>query len=60
MAQTSYDLQVTDQSATKELVAATSDITGVKWVNVNLDKGTVVVTHSDDFDEAKFKSIAGI
>lgn len=60
MAQTSYDLPVADQSAAKDLVEATSDIAGVKWVNVNLEKGTVVVTHSDDFDEAKFKSIAGL
>lgn len=60
MAQTSYDLKIDDPNVAKELVTATSNITGVKWVNVNRDKGTVVVTHSDDFDEAKFKSLAGL
>lgn len=60
MAQTSYDLKIDDPNAAKDLVAATSNIAGVKWVNINIDKGTVVVTHSDDFDEVKFRSVAGL
>jgi len=60
MAQTSYELTVADQSAANELIEAAGKLSGVKWVNVNMDKGTVVITHSDDFDEADFKSLAGL
>lgn len=57
MAQSSYEVNVADQSAANDLVAAASQLSGVKWVNVNLDKGTVVVTHGDDFDEDGFKAL---
>ncbi len=60
MPQSQFNLTVADQAAADALVAKAETITGVKFVNVNIDKGTVVVTHSDDFDEAAFKAIAGI
>lgn len=60
MAQTLYPLAIADQAAAEALVAKTENITGVRFVNANVDKGTVVVTHGDDFDEAAFKAAAGI
>lgn len=60
MAQTSYQVSINDKENADKLVADTNNMTGVKWVNVNLDSGTVVVTHGEDYDEAAFKSAAGI
>ncbi|MBO1531024.1 hypothetical protein J3492_07320 [Psychrobacter sp. F1192] len=60
MPQTSYQAQVTSKDAADQLVADTESVQGVKWVNVNIDQGTIVVTHSEDYDEAAFKSAAGI
>ncbi|AWY21558.1 hypothetical protein [Moraxella bovis] len=60
MPQSQFNLTVADQAAADALVAKTETIAGVKFVNVNIDKGTVVVTHGDDFDEAAFKAAAGI
>lgn len=60
MAQTQFNVAVADQAAADALVAKTENITGVRFVNVNVDKGTVVVTHGDDFDEAAFKAAVGI
>lgn len=60
MPQSQFNLTVADQAAADALVAKTETIAGVKFVNVNIDKGTVVVTHSEDFDEAAFKAAAGI
>ncbi len=60
MPQTSYDVAVADKESADKLVADTSAISGVKWVNVNLEKGTVVVTYGDNYDEAAFKAAAGI
>lgn len=40
----------------EKLVNATADVSGVRFVNVNLAQGFIVVTHSDDFDEAAFKA----
>lgn len=60
MPQTSYQAQVTSKDAADQLVADTESVKGVKWVNVNIDQGTIVVTHSEDYDEAAFKSAAGI
>lgn len=60
MPQTKYDFQVADKAAAEEFVNKTENVQGVKFVNVNLDGGTVVVTHGDDYDEAAFKAAAGI
>ncbi|WP_201576548.1 hypothetical protein [Psychrobacter sp. H8-1] len=60
MPQTTYQAQVTSKDAADKLVADTENLQGVKWVNVNIDKGTIVVTHGEDYDEAAFKSGAGI
>lgn len=58
MPQTKYDISVTDKDTAEKLVADTNQITGVKWVNVNIEQGTVVVTHGDDYDEDGFKAAA--
>lgn len=60
MPQIKYDHKVADKAAAEEFVKKTEGVKGVKFVNVNLEGGTVVVTHGDDFDEAAFKSAAGI
>ncbi|STZ07644.1 Uncharacterised protein [Moraxella caprae] len=60
MPQSQFNLTVADQAAADALIAKTETIAGVKFVNVNIDKGTVIVTHSEDFDEAAFKVAAGI
>ncbi|WP_066801751.1 hypothetical protein [Moraxella oblonga] len=60
MPQSQFNVTVADQAAADALVAKTEGVAGVKFVNVNLDKGTVVVTHGDDFDENAFKAAAGI
>lgn len=60
MSQSQFNLTVADQAAADALVAKTENITGVKFVNINVEKGTVVVTHGDDFDEAAFKTAIGI
>ena len=60
MPQTKYDFKVADQAAADTLVKNTEEIQGVKFVNVNIDNGSVVVTHGEDFDEAAFKAAAGI
>lgn len=60
MPQSQFNLTVADQAAAEALVAKTETVSGVKFVNVNIDKGTVVVTHGDDFDEVAFKAAAGI
>lgn len=60
MSQSQFNLTVADQAAADALVAKTENIAGVKFVNINVEKGTVVVTHGDDFDEATFKTAIGI
>ena len=60
MPQIKYDHKVADKTAADELINKAENVKGVKFVNVNLDGGTVVVTHGDDFDEAAFKAVAGI
>jgi hypothetical protein len=60
MTQTSYQITIADKDTADKLVADTNTISGVKWVNVNIEQGTVVVTHGDEYDEAAFKSVAGI
>lgn len=60
MPQSQFNVAIADQAAADALVAKTETVAGVKFVNVNVDKGTVVVTHGDDFDEAAFKAAAGI
>lgn len=60
MPQSQFNVTVADQAAADAIVAKTENVAGVKFVNVNVDKGTVVVTHGDDFDENAFKAAAGI
>lgn len=60
MPQSQFNVTVADQTAADAIVAKTENVAGVKFVNVNVDKGTIVVTHGDDFDENAFKAAAGI
>lgn len=60
MPQTQYDIPVGDKEAADAFVAKTENIKGVKFVNVGASGHGVVVTHSEDYDEAAFKAAAGI
>ena len=60
MPQTSYQVAITDREVAEKINKEGSDVQGVKWININPDNGTIVVTHGDDYDEAAFKSIAGL
>lgn len=60
MPQSQFNVKVADQATADQIVAKTESVAGVKFVNVNVDAGTIVVTHGDDFDEAAFKAAAGI
>lgn len=60
MPQTKYDVQISDKALAEEIIKKTEELKGVKFVNVNIDHGSIVVTHSEDFDEAAFKAAAGI
>lgn len=60
MPQSQFNVTVADQAAADALVAKTEAVAGVKFVNVNVSSGTVVVTHGEDFDEVAFKVAAGI
>lgn len=60
MPQSQFNATVADKAAADALVAKTENLPGVKFVNVNIDNGTIVVTHGDDFDENAFKAAAGI
>ncbi len=60
MPQTLYQSTITDKESADKLVADTIDIAGVRWVDVNITHSTIMVTHDEDYDEAAFKSIAGV
>lgn len=60
MPQAKFEATVADQAAADAIVAKTENVAGVKFVNVNVDSGVIVVTHDDSFDEAAFKAAAGI
>lgn len=60
MPQSKFEATIADQAAADSIVAKTESVTGVKFVNVNVDNGLIVVTHDDSFDEAAFKAAAGI
>lgn len=60
MPQTKYDVQISDKALAEEIIKKTEELKGVKFVNVNADNGSIVVTHGDDFDEAAFKAIVGL
>lgn len=60
MPQTSYQATISDRELADKITKEGSDVQGVKWININPDNGTIVVTHSEDYDEAAFKSIAGL
>ncbi len=59
MAQTKYDVKISDKAQADEIVKKVEALQGVKFVNVNID-ASIVVTHGDDYDEAGFKAIVGI
>ncbi len=59
MAQTKYDVIISDKAKADEIVAKVEQVQGVKFVNVNIDS-SIVVTHSDDYDEGAFKAIVGL
>ena len=60
MPQSCYNVTITDKDTAEDLVTKGNSVTGVKWINVNIDKGLVVVTHREDYDEAAFKLATGI
>lgn len=60
MPQSCYNITMTDEDTTEDFINKGNNIAGVKWINVNIDKGLVVVTHDDDYDEAAFKSVMAI
>ncbi|RRD89926.1 hypothetical protein [Conchiformibius steedae] len=45
-----------DKGDADKLVAQTEHVAGIRWVNVNVEEGYVVITHSDAFDEVLFKA----
>ncbi len=59
MAQTKYDVKISDKAQADEIVKKAEDVQGVKFVNVNLDS-SIVITHGDDFDEPALKAIIGL
>lgn len=59
MPQTKYDVKISDKDKAEEIKKNTESVQGVKFVNVNIDH-CIVVTHSEDYDEAAFKAAAGI
>lgn len=60
MAQKQYTISIADQATADQIIANTENIAGVRFVNINIAGGTIVVTHGDDFDEEAFKAAAGI
>lgn len=60
MPQTQFEVAVADQAAADAIVAKGENVAGVKFINVNVDSGLVVVTHGEDFDEGAFKSAIGV
>lgn len=60
MPQTQIQANIADQAAADAIVSKGEGVAGVKFVNVNVESNTVVVTHDDSFDEATFKSATGI
>lgn len=47
---------VSSQADVDKIVSAGEAVAGARFVNVKLDDGTVVVTHSDDFNVEDFKA----
>lgn len=60
MPQSQYQANIADQATADAIVKNTENVAGVRFVNVNVDTGVIVVTHGDDYDEAGFKAAAGI
>lgn len=60
MPQTKIEASIADQATADAIVKNTESVAGVKFVNVNIDNNSIVITHDDSFDEAAFKSAAGI
>lgn len=40
----------------EKLTQQGNDVAGVRFINVNVDAGYAVITHSEEFDEAAFKA----
>lgn len=60
MPQTKFDVSIADKDAAAAIVEKGEAVAGVKFVNANVEGGSVVVTHDDSFDEAAFKAATGI
>lgn len=60
MPQSQFNASIADQAAADAIIAKTENLTGVKFVNINVDTNVIIVTHDDSFDEESFKSVAGI
>lgn len=60
MPQTQFETSVADQATADAIVAKGENVAGVKFINVNVNSGLVVVTHGEDFDANAFKTATGI
>lgn len=48
---------IADKAAAEKIVAAGEALDKVKFVNVNIDDGRIVITHDADFDIAAFNTV---
>lgn len=60
MPQTQIKSSINDKAAADAVVSKGEGVAGVKFVNVNIETGAVVITHDDSFDEAAFKAATGL
>ena len=57
MAQTRFVATgVSSKKDVEKIVEVGESVAGARFVNVRLEDGTIVVTHSDDFNPDNFKS----
>lgn len=49
---------IKDKNDTEKLASHTEKVEGVRFVNVNVEQGYVVVTHTDNFNADAFKVAA--
>ncbi len=59
MAQTKYTIEkvIGKEEIAEQLKQAGNALEGVKWVNVNIQNGQVVLTHDDQYNEAELQKI---
>lgn len=59
MAQTKYTIEkiIGEEKLAEQLKQAGYALDGVKWVNINLQSGDVVLTHDEDYNESDFQKI---